>query len=898
MPTENDPQRQDPQKQDPKPQDGTSPKASTPAAPTPGGLNFNTRLFDGDLSGSVTQPAPNKYEGIASYLFKNGDTLGANALLGTRPLSIEQYGLNGSFGIGNGGTAQFGFEAAPPKDTYKWLTDIKFGDGSLFNADLTKTAQGDIFKANGLWKIDKDQQLGGSAEFNGVDKFKDLNLKWNHTDQHFFNIGLNNTTAGNILKGDGQATLSPGELLAGKFNLNGVDNTKAFDLRWTKDEGKHFAHVDYNSSPAGRILGGDGQATLSPGELLTGKFNLNGVDNTKALGLGWTKDDGKHFANLDYSSSPAGRILGGDGQATLSPGELLAGKFNLNGVDNTKAFDLRWTKDEGKHFAHVDYSSSPAGRILGGDGQATLSPGELLTGKFKLDGVDNTKAFDLRWTKDEGKHFAHVDYSSSPAGRILGGDGQTTLSPGELLTGKFNLNGVDNTKALGLGWTKDDGKHFANLDYNSSPAGRILGGDGQATLSPGELLTGKFKLDGVDKTKTFGLGWNDNDKHLANLSFDNSLAGNVFKLDGKTTFASGNALTGGLQFNTIDKSKEYMLGYSTLGGSKLDLNLKNLDVGTIFNADAKWAINQKDYLTGNLVLNGVDHTKDLKLGANIKDNLYNFNLGKSDLGTSVGGGAHFGFNDGKGRVGIDGAYGPKLLDAERKMSAEAIGSISYKSKDLEYTGNVKFNNENRGFGLADVGLKLSKGDDRLNYSLEASVNPRSGEYKVMAGISINFGGGGSSRSSHRSSTSASDFAHAMPADPIADFKQKQSVAFDRQAIEKLGQHDRALFDQAKAGVEKLNAKGANLDVDKTAMYLAARANEKGFAKIELVDFGNKTSDGRQNLFIYDREPTHPLVKAAPADPVVASNTPVRASADVLQRTPDIIAAPTESGPKR
>ena len=162
MPPENKPQ-------DPTPPSTTPTQLGTPPA-LPVGQTFNTPLFGGDFTGSVTRPSPTQYEGIASYLFKNGDSLGASALLGTRPLSIERYGLNGDFGIGNDGRAKFGFDAMPQQDIYKWLTDIKFGDGSVFNADMTKTPQGNVFNAGGLWKINPEQQLSGTALVNGVER--------------------------------------------------------------------------------------------------------------------------------------------------------------------------------------------------------------------------------------------------------------------------------------------------------------------------------------------------------------------------------------------------------------------------------------------------------------------------------------------------------------------------------------------------------------------------------------------------------------------------------------------------------------------------------------------------------------------------------------------------------
>ncbi len=707
MPPDTKPPQQDPVPQDPKP--------SQPTMPTlpPGGLNFNTPLFNGELSGSVTQPSPTQYQGNATYLFKNGDTLGANALIGTNPFLIEQYGLNGTFGIGGGGTAKFGFDALPPKDTYKWLTDIKFGDGSLFNAELNKSPQGDIFKTGGLWKFDKESQLTAAAEFNGVEKFKDFKLGGSfNNDNHAFNLGYKDTLAGAIFKGDGKTTVSPGSTLTGGFEFNDVEKFKDFKLG--------------------------------------GNFN------------------DKHAFNLGYKDTLGGTIFNGDGKTTLSPGNTLSGAFEFNGVEKFNQFKLG---------------------------------------------------------------------------------------------GNFNE------------------KHTFNFDFKDSPSGSIFKGDGKTTLRPGNTLTGGFEFNDLEKFKDFKLGGNFSEKHAFNLNYKDSPGGSIFKADGKTTFSSGDVLAGSVQVNNVEKFKEYTLGYSTLGGNKLDLGFKNLEAGNIFNADGKLMLNTKDYLTGSVLLNGVEKTNEFKLGANIKDNLYNFNLSTSPLGTTLGAGAKFGFDDGKGSVSLDGKFGPKL--------SEMMGSIAYKAKDLEYSGNIKFNNETGSFGLAELGVKLSKGDERFKYNLEANVNPHTGDYKVMAGISISFGGGSRRMSAPETPTSAD-----RAVDPVADFKQKQFVAFDKQAIDRLNPNDRALYDQAKVGVEKLNASGANLDVDKTAMYLAALGNEKGFTKIEKVEFGNKTSDGRQNLFIFDREPTNPLVKAVPADPAVASNTPVRASADLLNKTPDVVDAKT------
>lgn len=596
MPTENDAKTKNP------PTEGQNPKpASTPTLP-PGGLTTTGPLFGGEFTGTITQPSPTQYQGVASYLFKNGDSLGASALLGTQPWKLEQYGFNGDFGFGNGGRAKFGFEAEPPKDQYKWLTDIKFGDGSSLNADLTKTPKGDIFNVGGLWKINQEQQLSAIGQFNGVDKTTDLQLKWNHTDKHSFNFGFNDSPAGTIFKGDGKATARPGETIAGDFEINGATKTNGLNLKW-----------------------------------------------------------------------------------------------------------------------------------------------------------------------------------------------------------------------------------------------------------------------------------NDNDKHSFNFGLSDGPTGSVLKLDGKTSFGKGETATASFERNTIEHFKAYSLGYASESGNKFGFSIKDTQGGSIYGANGKFTLGEKDYLTGKLTIDGVAKTQDFGLGANIKGNQYNFDLSKTPTGTAFGVGGKFSYDEGRGNFGVDAKFGPKL--------SEVGGSINYKYKDLEYSGNIKFNNaDNRAFGLAEVGAKLSKGDDRFKYGIEAGFNPRTGDYKVMAGISISFGGSSKRQSAPEPQTTSLP-RQEHPAEAVS-----KPQASDKQLIDRLNPNDRALFDQAKAGVEKLNAQGASFNVEKTAMYLAAQANEKGFAKIGDVQLGKPMADGRQNLFIFDREPTSPLAKSAMADPAVAANTPVRNSAESLQRTPDFAGA--------
>ncbi|MCC7247304.1 MAG: hypothetical protein IT473_01640, partial [Lysobacter sp.] len=569
------------------------------------------------------------------------------------------------------------------------------------------------------------------------------------------------------------------------------------------------------------------------------------------------------------NDSPAGTLFKGDGQATLKPGELVTGGVELNGVTKTNDFKLNWN-DNGKHFLNLNLNDSPAGTLFKGDGQATLKPGELVTGGVELNGVTKTNDFKLNWN-DNGKHFLNLNLNDSPAGTLFKGDGQATLKPGGLLTGAFESNGPAGTQNYKLNWN-DNGLHLFDFDYKAGKDGSLLKLGGLTTLRPGDTLGGSLELNGIEKYKQFNLNGSFQDRHSFGIDFRDDKAGSILKVNGKTTFGEGNVLLGSGEWNQVENFKDYKLGYSTLGGSKFDLGLRDMPGGSIYSADAKLMLDKKDYLTGNLLINTAEKTREFGLGANIKDNVYNFNLSKTPFGTNVGFDAKLAFDDGHGSVGLGGKFGPKL--------SEATGSVNYKYKDLEYGGNVKFNNTNGSFGLAELGAKVTKGDDRFKYGLEASVNPHTGDYKVMAGISFSFGGG-----SRRMSAPETSYTPPPSYDRSGDFARPLSS--DAASIGRLNPNDRALFDQAKAGVEKLNAQGASFNVDRTAMYLAALGNEKGFDKIDKVELGKPMPDGRQNVFIFDREPTSPMAKSAFADPATASNASLRASVDALQRTPDI-----------
>ncbi len=525
------------------------PENDTPKAPAPSDTGKpvpsvpeiftfkDVKLFDGTLNGSITQPQPSQYQGQASYLFGNNASVGASLLLGTQPLSIDRYGLNGQFGLGNGGLGKLNFEALPPLGTYTFNTDFKFGNGNTLLADLTK-------------------------------------------------------------------------------------------------------------SPAGVNLGANGTFGLDNGGKGTGAVRYDGANQTFNANTGLTFGNGNTF-NADLTRNPLGLNLGANGTF---------------GLDNA------------------------------GKG----------TGAVRYDGPNQTFSANTGLTFGNGNTFS-ADVTRSPSGSIYGADGSFGIGNGTAMAG-FRINELERTGAYNLG--AQFGKDQYNLKYATSPEGNTLGA-----------------------------------------------------------------------------------------------------------------------------------------------------------------GAQFGFGNDKGTANLNATFGPKL--------SELTGGVAFKDKDLEYSANLKLNNQTGNFGLAEIGGKLSKGNDREKFSIEGNYKPQNNEYSVKLSYTLSFGG-----SDRRMSPPTPQESSRQLDGEVASFRDKQAIAM-------LNPQDKKLYDQAAAGVEKLNAGGANLPVQETAASLAALANQRGLTKIDEVSLGNPTADGKRNLFVFEGNPNTQGAKPPVfIDSAQAAATPVQSSTQILQRTPN------------
>ena len=229
------------------------------------------------------------------------------------------------------------------------------------------------------------------------------------------------------------------------------------------------------------------------------------------------------------------------------------------------------------------------------------------------------------------------------------------------------------------------------------------------------------------------------------------------------------------------------------------------------------------------------------------------------LGTSLGFDAKLGFDKGAGSLALDGKFGPKAVDLG--------AALNYKTKDLEYSGVVRADNASGAFRLSEFGAKVSTtGNDRYKFTAEAGYRPDTREAYGMVGLTISFGGGSRpSRPVTRAAEPAFEPVGRID-DAAANFREKQGVL--------LRPENRTLYEQAVAGVQKLNGEGAKLPVTETAASLTVLARQNGMDRIGYVALGNPTSAGQQNLFIGDGEPSNPSGKKAFVDRTQAATTPM------------------------
>ena len=405
-----------------------------------------------------------------------------------------------------------------------------------------------------------------------------------------------------------------------------------------------------------------------------------------------------------------------------------------------------------------------------------------------------------------------------------------------------------------------------NADYGNTKAGRIYGADTAFKLGKDGDGTAAFRIDEPAGTSMFNTKLKWNDGFGLGADYTNTKNGAIYGADATFRLGQNGSGTSGFRVDEPAQTSSANTKLRFGNGDSLNFDLSKSPAGHVYGADAAFGIGRDGKGLAGFRIDEPNGTSNYKLGASFPNgNELNATLMKDRQGNSFGIGGKLGFSDGAGSLGLDGRFGPYT---------DVGGSINFRNKNLEYSGQVRADNRDGPFRVSEFGAKLTtKGSDRYQFTAEAGYRPETHETYGRVGLTIHFGGG--SRPSRPITHAPDPVSLPEPPRPIASREPRATVLPENQG----------LYEQAVSGVQRLNGNGARLPVEETAASLVVLAKQNGMRHIEYVSLGNPTSDGKQNLFIGDGTPGSPTSRQAHIDRTQAAGTPLSESLQKMDATP-------------
>jgi len=643
--------------------------------------------------------------------------------------------------------------------------------------------------------------------------------------------------------------------------------------------GSYLGNADYlfkNGDLLGTHLQVDTDPAFKIGQYgLNGRFGLDGGHTLKFDGQALPPSDtlklnaGLQFANgnllnADWMRTPNGQLYGADSIFKLGKDGSGTASFRVDEPADTAKFDTK-LKFNPDFNLNADWSRTAAGQIYGADSAFKLGKDGNGTANFRVDEPAGTANFDTK-LKFNPDFNLNADWSRTAVGQIYGADSTFKLGKDGNGTANFRVDEPAGTANFDTK-LKFNPDFSLNADWSRTAAGQIYGADSAFKLGKDGSGSAAFRIDEPNGTSMFNTRLKFDENFRLNADFTNTKGGNIYGAD--TAFKLGKDGSGTAAFR-VDEPANTASGKTSLqfgNGDLLNFDLAKTPNGSIYGADGAFGIGANGRATGSFRIDEPNQSSTYKLGASFDNgNAFNAQLMSDRLGTTLGFDGKLGFDKGAGSVMLDGKFGPRT---------DLGASINYANKNLEYSGHVRANNEFGPFKVSEFGAKVStSGNERFKFSAEAGYRPENNEYYGKVGLTIQLGGG-SKRSRPITRAEAPEFdAGASVDEAVANYREKQST--EKQATP-LRPENKVLYDQATAGVEKLNANGAKLPVSETAASLAVLAKQNGMQNIEYVALGNTTSSGQQNLFIGDGDPSSPTGKKAFIDKNEAASAPVQDS---------------------
>ena len=379
-------------KNDPATDTTTSPAPQAPASQDPP-FGFQTRLWGGMLTGRATEPSPGLYQGNADYQFRNGDLLGAQLRLQTDPrFALDQYGLNGRFGLGDGGNLRFDATASPPTDTYRIGSQLQFSNGNLFNLDWNRTPLGQNYGGDGTFKL--GNAGNGTAAFrvdepNGTAQ---ANTALNFDPNTRLNADWLRNRDGQVYGADAAFKLGQTGNGTAAFRVDEPAGTSMFNTRLKLND-DFSLNGDYSNTKAGRIYGADTAFKLGKDGDGTAAFRIDEPAGTSMFNTKLKWNDGFGLG-ADYTNTKAGAIYGADATFRLGQNGSGSGGFRVDEPAQTSSLNSKLQFGNGDRL-DFDLSKSPAGSVYGADAAFGVGrDGKGLAG-FRIDEPNGTSNYKL-----------------------------------------------------------------------------------------------------------------------------------------------------------------------------------------------------------------------------------------------------------------------------------------------------------------------------------------------------------------------------------------------------------------------------------------------------------------------------------------------------------------------
>ncbi len=655
--------------------------------------------------------------------------------------------------------------------------------------------------------------------------------------------------------------------------------------------GSYLGNADYlfnNGDLLGAHLKLDTSPTFSIGQYgLNGRFYLDGGHTFKFDAQALSPSDtlkfntGLQFANgnllnADWMRTPSGQLYGADSAFRLGKDGNGTAGFRVDEPAGTASFDTK-LKFNPDFSLNADWNPAAAGQIYGADSAFKLGKDGNGTANFRVDEPAGTASFDTK-LKFNPDFSLNADWNRSADGQIYGADSAFKLGKDGNGTANFRVDEPAGTASFDTK-LKFNPDFSLSADWNRTVTGQIYGADSVFKLGKDGNGTAGFRIDEPNGTSMFNARLKFDENFRLNADYTNTKDGSIYGAD--AAFKLGKDGSGTAAFR-IDEPANTASGKMSLqfgNGDLLNFDLAKTPNGSIYGADGAFSIGANGKATGSFRIDEPNQSSLYKLGASFDNgNAFNAQLMSDRLGTRLGLDGKFGFDKGAGSVVLDGKFGPRT---------DLGASINYRNQNLEYSGHIRANDEFGPFKVSEFGAKVSTtGDERVKFSAEAGYRPENNEYYGKVGLTIQLGGGSKrSRPITLAETPEFDAGRSVD-DAVANYREKQATP--------LRLENKVLYDQATAGVEKLNASGAKLPVSETAASLAVLAKQNGMQNIQYVALGNPTSGGQQNLFIGDGDPSSPSARKAFIDKNEAASAPMQGNLRKMAESPTQLENPQAS----